>query len=173
MATIVARGGGARPTERKRLSPGLSLPTPLSLGTPARGPERSPLWHQVLRFAVVGLLGTATSALLYLLFRTWWDAVPANLAAVALSTVLSTEVNRRFTFHGASADHTREYVQNAGSALFYAVYSSAVLVVLGRLVDDPTALQESVTVAAASVLGGAARFVVLRNWVFDGRHATA
>jgi putative flippase GtrA len=133
----------------------------------------NPLGHQVLRFAVVGLLGTATSALLYLLFRTWWEAVPANLAAVALSTVLSTEVNRRFTFHGAAADHTREYVQNAGSALFYAVYSSAVLVVLGRLVDDPTVVQESVAVAAASVVGGAARFLVLRNWVFDGGHATA
>ena len=57
--------------------------------------------------------------------------------------------------------------------VFYAVYSSAVLVLLGQIVDDPTALQESVAVGVASVLGGAARFVVLRNWVFDGAHATA
>ena len=126
----------------------------------------------MLRFVVVGLLGTAVSALLFLVFRIWWPAVPANLAAVLLSTLVSTEANRRFTFGGARADHTREYVQNAGSVLFYAVYSSTVLVVLGQVVTDPTALQESLTVAAASVVGGALRFLVLRNWVFDGRHAT-
>jgi putative flippase GtrA len=136
-------------------------------------PASGALLHQVVRFAVVGALGTTLSALLYLVFRIWWDAVPANLAALALSTVVSTEVNRRFTFHGAMADHTREYVQNAGSVLFYAVYSSMVLVLLDQVVPDPTALQETVTVAAASVLGGVARFLVLRNWVFDGMHATA
>ena len=172
MATIAGtRGAGAtavRPYPARERESCVSTGRVVRLDRADNG-----LWHQVLRFAVVGFLGTATSALLYLLFRTGWDAVPANLAAVVLSTVLSTEVNRRFTFHGAAADHTREYVQNAGSALFYAVYSSTVLVVLGRLVDDPTALQESLTIAAASVLGGAARFVVLRNWVFDGGHATA
>jgi putative flippase GtrA len=126
-----------------------------------------------LRYAVVGCLGTVVSAVLYLVLRTWWDAVPANLAAIALSTVASTEGNRRFTFHGAVTDHARAYVQNAGSVLFYAGYSSVVLVLLDQVVTDPTALQESVTVAAASVLGGTVRFLVLRNWVFAGAHATA
>jgi putative flippase GtrA len=139
--------------------------------TIARAPRA--LVRQLLRFAVVGCLGTAVSTLLYLLLRIWWDAVPANLAGLALSTVVTTEVNRRFTFHGAPARHTREYVQNAGSVLFYAVYSSAVLVLLAQVVDDPTVLQESATVALTSVLGGAARFLVLRNWVFGGTHATA
>ena len=54
--------------------------------------------RQLMRYGVVGALGTAVSTLLYLVFRIWWDAVPANLAALVLSTVLSTEVNRRFTF---------------------------------------------------------------------------
>ena len=31
---------------------------------------------------------------------------------------------------------------------------------------DATALQESLVVAGASVVGGLLRFVVLRNWVF-------
>ena len=66
----------------------------------ARRP-RATLPHQLLRFAVVGCLGTAVSALLYLVFRTWWDAVAANLAALALSTVVSTEAHRRFTFDAA------------------------------------------------------------------------
>jgi putative flippase GtrA len=131
------------------------------------------LGPQLLRYTVVGCLGTVVSAVLYLVLRTWWDAVPANLAAIALSTVASTEGNRRFTFHGAVTDHARAYVQNAGSVLFYAGYSSVVLVVLDQVMTDPTALQESVTVAAASVLGGMVRFLVLRNWVFAGAHATA
>jgi putative flippase GtrA len=83
-----------------------------------------------------------------------------------LSTVASTEANRRFTFRGVTTDRAREYVQNAGTVAFYAVYSSAVLLVVETVIRDATALQESVAVAAASVLGGAVRFVVLRNWVF-------
>jgi putative flippase GtrA len=127
--------------------------------------------RQLVRYGVVGVLGTAVSALLYLVFRTWWDAVPANLAALVLSTVASTEANRRFTFPGMAADRRREYVQNAGTVAFYAVYSSAVLLVLGAVVGDPTALQESSAVAMASVLGGVVRFGVLRNWVFGSRAA--
>lgn len=125
--------------------------------------------RQLARYVVVGVLGTTVSALLYLVFRTWWDAVPANLAALMLSTVLSTEANRRFTFEGAQVDRVREYVQNAGTVGFYAVYSSAVLLLLQQVVVDPTALQESLAVAGASVAGGLARFVLLRNWVFGGR----
>jgi putative flippase GtrA len=102
--------------------------------------------------------------------------VPANLAALVLSTVATTEANRRFTFAGRSVDRTREYLQNVGTVVFYAFYSSAVLVVLGDVVDEPTAVQESGVVAAASVLGGAVRFLVLRNWVFaphTRRHGAA
>ncbi len=125
--------------------------------------------RQLVRYGVVGVLGTAVSTLLYLLFRVWWDAVPANLAALVLSTVLSTEVNRRFTFDGAVADRAREYLQNAGTVAFYAVYGSVVLLLLEQVVVEPTALQESLAVAGASVVGGLARFVLLRNWVFGGR----
>ena len=60
--------------------------------------------RQLARYAVVGALGTGACTLFYLVFRAWWDAVPANLAAIVLSTVLSTEANRRFTFDGARYD---------------------------------------------------------------------
>lgn len=125
--------------------------------------------RQLARYGVVGALGTGASALFYLAFRTWWDAVPANLAALVLSTVLSTEANRRFTFAGAQVDRAREYLQNAGTVGFYAVYGSVVLLLLDQLVVGPTALQESLAVAGASVVGGLARFALLRNWVFGGR----
>ena len=139
---------------------------------PALPAPQVPRWVvQLGRYVVVGGLGTALSALLYLLFRTSWDVVPADLAAIVLSTVASTEANRRFTFRGARPDRLREHLQSAGTVAFYALYSSAVLVVLGAVVDDVTALQESAAVVAASVVGGAVRFVVLRNWVFGARHA--
>ena len=128
---------------------------------------RHPLLVQLVRYAVVGGLGTAANAALYLVARTWWDAVPANLLALVLSTALSTEVNRRFTFGGALVHRWRAHVQNGGTVLFYAAYSSAVLLLLGSLVDQPGAVLESAAVAAASVLGGLGRFLLLKHWVLD------
>ena len=139
---------------------------------PSLPPVDRALAGQVLRYGVVGGLGTVLTGLLYLLLRVWWDAVPANLVALVLSTVVTTELNRRFTFGGATAGRRREYLQNVGTVAFCAGYGSAVLLLLGAVVDDPSALQESVAVAAASVLGGSVRFLVLRNWVF-GEHGTS
>ena len=126
--------------------------------------------RQLMRYGVVGALGTAVSTLLYLVFRIWWDAVPANLAALVLSAVLSTEANRRFTFGGAAADRTREYLQNAGTGrvLRRLQLRRPAPARAGRRRSDET-LQESLAVAGASVVGGLARFVLLRNWVFGGR----
>ena len=128
-----------------------------------------PFAAQAARYAVVGALGTLANALVFLALRTWWEALAANLAALVLSTLVSTEVNRRFTFQGAASAHRwRTYVQNGGTVVFYAFYSSAVLVGLAMVVDDPSPWLQSVAVAAASVLGGAVRFLLLRYWVFDG-----
>lgn len=128
---------------------------------------RQPFLVQVVRYALVGGLGTGANAVIFLVLRIWWDAVPANLLAIVLSTALSTEVNRRFTFGDAEAHRWRTHVQNGGTILFYAFYSSAVLLLLDMVVDDPSAPLQSATVAAASLLGGTVRFLVLRYWVFD------
>jgi putative flippase GtrA len=134
-----------------------------------------PLLVQIVRYAVLGAAGTGTNALIFLFARTWLDAVPANLIALVLSTALSTELNRRFTFGGAAVHRWRNTVQTSGTVLFYAFYSSAVLLLLGIFVDSPSPGLESLTVAAASLLGGTVRFLVLRQWVFaddshDGAH---
>jgi putative flippase GtrA len=129
--------------------------------------DRHPLAVQIARYAVAGGVGTVVNALVYLLLRNWWDLLPANLAALVVSTLVSTEVNRRFTFSGAEIHRWRKHIQTAGTVAFYAVYSSAVLLVLTAVVDTPTPLLESATVAAASVLGGALRFLILRFWVVD------
>lgn len=126
-----------------------------------------PLLVQVVRYVIVGGLGTVVNAVIFLVLRTWWDTMPANLVALVLSTVVSTEVNRRFTFGGIEVHPWRSYVQSGGTVLFYAFYSSAVLMLLDQVVDSPTAWEQTVVVAVASVIGGLVRFLVLRYWVFE------
>jgi putative flippase GtrA len=133
---------------------------------------RHPLLLQVARYVMVGGLGTAVSAAAFLLLRfAGLEAVPANLVALLVSTAVSTEANRRFTFGGGAVHRWRAHVQIGGTVLFYAFYSSAVLLLLGLVVDAPTPVGEAVTLAAASVLGGVCRFLVLRYWVFGTREA--
>lgn len=146
---------------------GLSAPT-VPGSWRARLRRAHPFATQVARYAVVGALGTVANAVIFLVLRTWWEAIAANLVALVLSTLLSTEVNRRFTFQATSAHRWRAVVQNGGTVVFYGFYSSAVLIGLGMLVDRPGPWLESAAVAAASVLGGAVRFLLLRYWVFDG-----
>jgi putative flippase GtrA len=131
-----------------------------------------PLLVQGIRYAALGATGTAANAVVFLVLRSWLDPLPANLVALVLSTALSTELNRRFTFDGANAHPWRNTVQTGGTVLFYAFYSSGVLLLLGDLVDSPGPALESLVVAAASLLGGAIRFLVMREWVFaDDPHA--
>jgi putative flippase GtrA len=134
-----------------------------------RGREAHPLTTQVARYAVVGGLGTVANAVVFLVLRLWWEALPANLVALVLSTLLSTEINRRFTFGSAPPAHPwRNYAQTGVTVAFYAFYSSAVLITLELVVDDPSPWLQTLVISAASVLGGVGRYLVLRFWVFDG-----
>ncbi|HEY4420450.1 MAG TPA: GtrA family protein [Pseudonocardia sp.] len=152
---------------------GAALPVGAPLGgMPAgRGPsgyeQRHPLLVQLARYAVIGGLGTLVNAVIFLVLRSWWDTIPANLVALVLSTVVSTEANRRFTFEGAQVHWLRSHVQSGGTVLFYAFYSSTVLMLLAAMIDSPTAWEQTVAVAVASILGGMGRFLVLRYWVFE------
>ena len=153
----------------------VAVPAQIAIAVPrrVRFPRLPPLVVQLARYALVGGVVNAVYAAAFLLLRTWWDAVPTNLAALVLSTVVSTELNRRFTFGGVSTSPWRNAVQGSGTVLFYATYSSVVLVLLGLLVDSPSPQQESAVVIVASVLGGGMRFLVLRGWVFrDDPRAT-
>jgi putative flippase GtrA len=126
-----------------------------------------PLLLQVSRYVMVGALGTGVNAAIFYLLRTsGLDAVPASLVGLLVSTAASTEANRRFTFGGTAVHRWRARLQVGGTVAFYAFYSSAVLLLLGLVVAAPTPELETVVLAGASVLGGAARFLVLRYWVF-------
>jgi putative flippase GtrA len=140
-------------------------------GTMPAGPLRAlaghPLLGQLGRYAAVSGLATAVNAAGFLTLRTWWPALAANLVALALSTAVSTEVNRRFTFGGASANRWRTHLQDGGTVVFYAGYSSLVLVLLGCVVARPTPLEQTLAIVSAGVVCGVCRFLLLRHWVFD------
>ena len=140
-------------------APVVGLPTP-------RRPRLRPTLVQLGRYALVGGVGTGLNVVLFLVARTWLSAVPANVVAIVLCTLVTTEANRRFTFHAGHGHRWRTILQNVGTVVFYAFYGSAVLLLLHAVVESPTALMESAAVAAASVLGGVARFSVMRLWEF-------
>jgi putative flippase GtrA len=125
-----------------------------------------PTLVQLARYAIVGGAGTSLNVVLFLVARPFLSAVPANLVAIVVTTVATTEANRRFTFGAEGGHRWRTLLQNACTVIFYAFYGSAVLMLLGALVPSATVLMESAAVASASLLGGLARFAVMRLWEF-------
>jgi glycosyltransferase involved in cell wall biosynthesis/putative flippase GtrA len=127
--------------------------------------ERGLGW-QLVSFGLIGLASTAATAVLYALFRSWSPPLMANLGALVLVNLLNTEANRRLTFAGAEVSRQRVHVQGlVVFALYYALTSGALLV-LGILVARPSRWLEVAVLLAASALGTAGRFLLLRKWVF-------
>jgi putative flippase GtrA len=123
------------------------------------------LW-QVLSFAVIGGLSTVATLALYALFRQWWPPLAANLVALVLTTLINTEANRRLTFIGARGSSGRVHLQGLlVFGLYYALTSGALLA-LDAAVRAPSRMLELTVLLAASVVGTAGRFVLLRAWVF-------
>ncbi len=127
---------------------------------------------QVGAFAVIGVLSTLGTAVLYALFRAWLSPLLANLGALLLTTLFNTEANRRLTF--ASSDRStgsgRVHLQGLVVFALYYGFTSAALLVLQLAVAQPSRWLEVVVLLAASVVGTAGRFVILRAWVFRKQH---
>jgi putative flippase GtrA len=123
------------------------------------------LW-QLVAFGLIGLVSTAATAVLYALLRSWSPPLVANLVALVLVNLLNTEANRRLTFAGAEVSRRRVHLQGlVVFALYYALTSGALLA-LQALVARPSRWLEVAVLLAASVLGTAGRFLLLRSWVF-------
>ncbi len=129
------------------------------------------LW-QLAAFGLIGLVSTAATAALYALVRSWSPPLVANLAALVLVSLLNTEANRRLTFAGTGVSKQRVHLQGlVVFALYYALTSGALLA-LQALVARPSRWLEVTVLLAASVVGTAGRFLLLRAWVFTNRIQT-
>lgn len=153
----------------------IALPATDRLGSArARVRAEHPAAVQLIRFGLVGAVGTLINAVIFLVLRQWWGALPADLVALVLSTLIGTEINRHFTFGATRSTHPwRAHVQNGATVVFYACCSSAVLLLLSAMVTDPSALLETSAVSVASVFGGLVRFAAMRYWVFSADRCDA
>ncbi len=124
------------------------------------------LFWQLVSFGLIGLASTAATAALYALFRSWSPPLVANLIALVLVNFLNTEANRRLTFAGAVVSRQRVHLQGLIVFAMYYALTSGALLVLGALVTSPSRWLEVAVILAASVVGTAARFLLLRKWVF-------
>ena len=127
---------------------------------------RSQLGRQLATFSMIGVASTVVVVLLYALLRPWWPPLLANLGSLVMVTLLNTEANRRLTFAGSGGSRRRIHIQAlVVFGLYYALTSGALLA-LQQLLARPSRWLEIAVLLGASLVGTAARFMLLRSWVF-------
>ena len=122
---------------------------------------------QVLTFLWVGALSWCLQMALYLGFRGLATAQVANLVALVVATVFNTWANGRWTFGERRADGIRRQ-QAQGLAIVagtWVVTAAALGLLHGTWAGAPP-LAETGVVGLATVAATAAKFVVMRRWVF-------
>jgi putative flippase GtrA len=138
-------------------------------GNPTDAARATDAAHPMFWYVVAGAVATGLQELIFLAARPVLSSVPANVLAIALTTLANTEFHRRVTFADLKTSTLRLHLQSLGTFAFYAGYGSVVLVSLQAIVPSPSATLEAAVLAAASTLGGILRFVLLRWWVFTTR----
>lgn len=130
-----------------------------------RGGRPRELFWSLARFAVVGGSTTALYALLYLAAVEVLPAHPANAAAMVVSTVVSTEWHRRWTFRSDRGGLRTHLQAGLVTTVTYAMTSSA-LVLLEAVSPGAEEGAQVAAIVTASAVAGLLRFVALRVWVF-------
>ncbi len=132
-----------------------------------RGPLRYPVIRQLIRFTGVGIVCTVTSLALYALFRPWTGAQPANAAALIITSVMNTELNRRLTFKITERRRMkRDHLSGLVVILVALLLTGGSLAVLHWLRPEATVADELWTTTLAGFVATAVRFTLLRHWIF-------
>jgi putative flippase GtrA len=133
----------------------------VAAGVPAAMPS------QLLRFAVIGVLSTVTYLLLFALLRPFAGAQAANFAALLVTAVGNTALNRRVTFAVRGAANAGRH-QAQGLLLFALglALTSGSLVLLSSLAPVHPHLVEVLVLVIANLTATVLRFVLMRVWVF-------
>ena len=132
-----------------------------------RGVLRYPLVRQLLRFTGVGVVCTVSSLALYAFLRPWIGPQPANAAALILTSLMNTALNRRLTFkiterHRMKRDHLNGLIVIAVALLI----TGGSLGILHWINPDATVADELWTTTLSGFLATAVRFTMLRHWIF-------
>jgi putative flippase GtrA len=129
-------------------------------------PKQHELGSQAAWYLAAGVITTAIQSVLFLVLQPDVGAQPANLVALALTTIGNTEFHRRVTFADRPSNAGKRHLQDLLTFAFYAGYNSIVLLFVDAIVNNPSALLQTVVLLAASFVGGVVRFAALRWWVF-------
>jgi putative flippase GtrA len=125
---------------------------------------------QLIRFATVGAASTLAYLLLYATLRTGVGPQAANLIALLVTAIANTAANRRLTFGVRGNDGAWRH--QAQGLLVFAVglgLTSGSLALLDRMSTHPAKPVELAVLILANLLATAARFLMLRIWVFRTR----
>ena len=125
------------------------------------------LGPQLVRFSTVGLVSTVVYVVLYALLRSplgpWW----ANTVALLATMLGNTQANRAWTFRrGGRKGLVRSYTAAGAAFLVGLATSTAALVAVRAVIDDPPLLADMIALVPAIIVATAARFLVFRHWIF-------
>jgi putative flippase GtrA len=109
---------------------------------------------------------------LFMLTQGWLGAQAANLVALLLTAIGNTAANRRFTFGiGGRSRVARHHVEGLIVFAIALAITSGALWALHAVVAQPHHLLELAVLVLANLVATAARFVLLRGWVFHPRRS--
>lgn len=127
---------------------------------------------QLIRFAAIGVASTLAYLLLYALLRTGLGPQWANFMALLITAIGNTAANRRMTFGVRGGENAWRH--QAQGLLVFAIglgVTSGSLAMLDAATTRPPKFVELAVLVAANLIATAARFVLLRVWVFRTRQA--
>lgn len=161
----------AEPTQRTQQTESWAAPAPAAARFPAtrhyHGILRFPVVRQLIRFTGVGIVCTATSLALYAVLRPWLGPQLANAAALIITSVMNTALNRRLTFKITDQRRAaRDHLNGLVLILVALVITGGSLGVLHWLRPDAAVADELLTTTLSGFLATAVRFTMLRHWIF-------
>ncbi|TWD80126.1 glycosyltransferase involved in cell wall biosynthesis [Kribbella amoyensis] len=148
-------------------------PVRQTFGRPAIADPRTALAARIARFAFVGVLSTIAYALLYLALRQAMPAQVANFAALLITAVANTALNRRITF-GVRGVENRGRHQLRGLVTFFIGWSvtASSLWLLHAAIAVPAQALEITVLTIANLAATVVRFSLYQSWVFDDEAPT-
>lgn len=132
-----------------------------------KGVLRYPVVRQLIRFTGVGIICTVTSLALYALFRPWIGPQPANAAALIITSLMNTALNRRLTFKiSGNRRRARDHLNGLIVIAVALVITGGSLAVLHALRPEATLEEDLWTTTLSGFVATAVRFTMLRHWIF-------
>jgi putative flippase GtrA len=142
---------------------------PGSLGAAGRygGRMRLSTWHQLTRFAAVGVASTVVHLGLFAaLAPAAGSTQTANLVALLVATVANTALNRRWTFGVHGSGQVRHQLQGLSIFALTWLLTAGALAMLHAVVSAPSTALATLVVASATAASTGLRFIAMRSWIF-------